>query len=71
MKTAHISLRVDVLEHEYIVQWEINTKRKHKRAKDHLHDTHSLRKSCPWSCKLYAVMYTQIIDYLLHSIGVC
>ena len=28
---------------KYIAQWEINTKRKHKRAKDHLHDTHSFR----------------------------
>ena len=26
---------------KYIAQWEINTKRKHKRAKDHLHDTQS------------------------------
>ena len=37
--TTHISIRYA---HKYIAQWEISTKRKHKRAKDHLHDTHSL-----------------------------
>ena len=38
--TAHTLIRYG---QKYIAQWEINTKRKHKRAKDHLHDTHSLR----------------------------
>ena len=36
--TAHILIRYG---QKYIAQWEINTKREHKRAKDHLHDTHS------------------------------
>ena len=40
--TAHILIRYG---QKYIAQWEINTKRKHKRAKDHLHNTHFLRHS--------------------------
>ena len=37
--TTHILIRCG---QKYIAQWEINTKRKHKRAKHHLHATHSL-----------------------------
>ena len=36
--TAHILIRYG---QKYIAHWEINTKRKHKRAKNHLHDAHS------------------------------
>ena len=37
--TAQISIRYG---QKFIAQWEINPKRKHTRAKDHFHDTHSL-----------------------------
>ena len=38
--TAHILIRYG---QKYIAHWEINTKRKHKREKNHLHDAHSLK----------------------------
>ena len=60
VKIAHIRLRISVFEEfaieynltthilirygqKYIAQWEINTK--HKRAKNYLHDTHSLKRA--------------------------